>query len=52
VMRSFCELFREPDPQLGFLWGGMTMGMLLSIPLFIAGILLIGFALRRQPAYP
>jgi phosphatidylglycerol:prolipoprotein diacylglycerol transferase len=52
VMRSFCEFFREPDPQLGFLWGGMTMGMLLCIPLFIAGVLLIAFALRRQPAYP
>src|SRR6266852_9760977 len=52
VMRSFCEFFREPDPQLGFLWGGMTMGMLLSVPLFIAGVLLIAFALRRQPAYP
>jgi phosphatidylglycerol---prolipoprotein diacylglyceryl transferase len=52
VMRSFCEFFREPDLQLGFLWGGMTMGMLLSIPLFIAGALLIAFALRRQPAYP
>ncbi len=50
VVRSFCELFREPDAQLGFLWNGMTMGMLLSIPLFIAGILLIAFALRRQPA--
>jgi hypothetical protein len=25
----------------------MTMGMLLSIPLFIAGALLIAFALRR-----
>jgi phosphatidylglycerol---prolipoprotein diacylglyceryl transferase len=52
LMRSFCEFFREPDSQLGFLWGGMTMGMLLSIPLFIAGVLLIAFALRRQPAYP
>ncbi len=52
VMRSFCEFFREPDQQLGFLWGGMTMGMLLSVPLFIAGVLLIAFALRRQPAYP
>jgi phosphatidylglycerol:prolipoprotein diacylglycerol transferase len=53
VARSFCELFREPDVQLGFLWGGTTMGMLLSIPLFIAGVLLIAFALRRrQPAYP
>jgi phosphatidylglycerol---prolipoprotein diacylglyceryl transferase len=53
VARSFCELFREPDVQLGFLWGGTTMGMLLSIPLFVAGVLLIAFALRRrQPAYP
>jgi phosphatidylglycerol:prolipoprotein diacylglycerol transferase len=53
VARSFCELFREPDKQLGFLWGGATMGMLLSVPLFIAGVLLIVFALRRrQPAYP
>jgi phosphatidylglycerol---prolipoprotein diacylglyceryl transferase len=50
IVRSLCELFREPDTQLGFLWNGMTMGMLLSIPLFIAGILLIAFAMRRQPA--
>jgi phosphatidylglycerol:prolipoprotein diacylglycerol transferase len=53
VARSFCELFRQPDVQLGFLWGGTTMGTLLSIPLFIAGVMLIAFALRRrQPAYP
>jgi phosphatidylglycerol:prolipoprotein diacylglycerol transferase len=49
VMRSVCELFREPDAQLGFLWGGMTMGMLLSVPLLIAGIGLVASALRRQP---
>jgi phosphatidylglycerol---prolipoprotein diacylglyceryl transferase len=49
VMRSVCELFREPDAQLGFLWGGMTMGMLLSVPLLIAGIALVASALRRQP---
>jgi phosphatidylglycerol---prolipoprotein diacylglyceryl transferase len=49
VARSFCELFREPDVQLGFLWGGTTMGMLLSVPLLIAGIALIAFALRRKP---
>jgi len=29
----------------------MTMGMLLCLPLFIAGVLLITFALRRQPAH-
>ncbi len=45
--RSFCEFFREPDPQLGFLWGGLTMGMLLSIPLFLAGIAFVWHAMRR-----
>ncbi|MFD2185081.1 prolipoprotein diacylglyceryl transferase [Rhodoplanes azumiensis] len=49
VARSFCEFFREPDPQLGFLWGGLTMGMLLSVPLFLAGVGFITYALRRPP---
>jgi phosphatidylglycerol---prolipoprotein diacylglyceryl transferase len=49
VMRSFCELFREPDVQLGFLWRGTTMGMLLSVPLLLAGIGLVAYALRRKP---
>ena len=38
LARIACEFFREPDPQLGFLWGGLTMGMLLSVPLILAGI--------------
>src|SRR5262249_50255068 len=37
VARSIGEHFREPDPQLGFLWGGLTMGTLLSLPLMLAG---------------
>ena len=41
IARSICEFFREPDAQLGFLWGGLTMGMLLSLPLMLAGIALI-----------
>ena len=49
VARSFCEFFREPDAQLGFLWGGLTMGMLLSIPLFLAGVVLVAFALKHKP---
>ena len=52
LARSFCELFREPDAQLGFLWGGMTMGMLLSAPLMIAGVVLIGVALKRPARQP
>ena len=49
LARIVCELFREPDAQLGFLWGGLTMGMLLCIPLILAGIAVLGFALTRQP---
>ena len=49
IARSFCELFREPDPQLGFLWGGLTMGIALSVPLVLAGIAFIVAALRRAP---
>src|SRR3954452_1249143 len=49
ITRCFCELFREPDVQLGFLWGGLTMGMLLSLPLILVGIALIVAALRREP---
>ncbi len=49
IVRIFCEFFREPDPQLGFLWGGLTMGMLLSIPLILAGLLALGIAFVRQP---
>jgi phosphatidylglycerol---prolipoprotein diacylglyceryl transferase len=50
VARSFAELFREPDPQLGFLWGGLTMGMVLSLPMILAGVGFIAFALARKPA--
>jgi phosphatidylglycerol:prolipoprotein diacylglycerol transferase len=56
VARIVCEFFREPDPQLGFLFGssvdalsgGITMGMVLSLPLFLAGLVLVLRA--RRPA--
>ncbi len=48
VARMSGELFRQPDVQLGYLLFGTTMGQLLSIPLLIAGIVLIAWA-RRQP---
>ena len=39
--RLLTELFREPDAHIGFvLFGGVSMGQLLSLPLLIAGILL------------
>src|SRR4029077_5047190 len=47
LARITGECFREPDPQLGFLWGGMTMGMLLSVPMVIAGVIIIVRAWRH-----
>ncbi|TPQ30593.1 prolipoprotein diacylglyceryl transferase [Bradyrhizobium guangdongense] len=47
LARITGEHFREPDPQLGFLWGGLTMGALLSIPMLIVGVILIVLAVRR-----
>ena len=52
VARTIGEHFREPDPQLGFLWGSWTMGMLLSLPLMLAGIAIMVWALRQKPSHP
>ena len=50
VARMSGELFRQPDPQLGFLVLGTTMGQLLSVPLLVAGVLLILWARRARVA--
>lgn len=49
VARISCEFFREPDVQIGFLWGGLTMGMLLCIPLILAGLAVLAYAMTREP---
>lgn len=49
LARIGCEFFREPDAQLGYLFGqslaflggGVTMGMLLSLPMLAAGLWLV-----------
>lgn len=49
--RIFVEFFREPDPQIGYLFGGwLTMGMLLSVPMAIAGLWAIVRARRAAVA--
>src|SRR5579871_2528071 len=44
--RIFSECFREPDPQLGYFKWGLTMGMVLSFPLIIAGIGVLAWSYR------
>lgn len=49
VFRFLVELVRQPDAQLGYLWGGwLTMGQLLSVPLIVAGVVVLTYALRRK----
>ncbi|MDX1709783.1 MAG: prolipoprotein diacylglyceryl transferase [Rhodovibrionaceae bacterium] len=52
LSRFVVEYFREPDAHLGFLAGGLTMGQLLSLPMILAGIGFLVFALRASPAKP
>ena len=44
--RSLCEQWREPDPQLGFIIGHLTMGQILSSFMIIAGIFIL--LIRRR----
>lgn len=39
--RAISEQFREPDVQIGFLWGGFTMGQWLSLPITLIGLFLL-----------
>jgi phosphatidylglycerol:prolipoprotein diacylglycerol transferase len=48
VSRSLVELVRIPDPQLGYLFDGwITMGQILSVPVFLAGLGLVIYAMRK-----
>lgn len=50
LARMVGEVYRQPDAHLGFLWGGFTMGQLLSVPLVLAGAALIAAAYRGKTA--
>ena len=50
--RIFVEFFREPDVQIGYLFGGwLTMGMLLSLPMLAIGVWMIWRGLK-EPVVP
>jgi phosphatidylglycerol:prolipoprotein diacylglycerol transferase len=49
--RFMAEFFREPDAHIGYLAGEwLTMGMLLSLPMVLAGIVIMGVAYSRETA--
>ncbi|MDA5194778.1 prolipoprotein diacylglyceryl transferase [Govanella unica] len=50
--RVVVELVREPDSQLGYLFDHVTMGQLLSLPIALAGFVIIILAFRKAPLRP
>ncbi|KFX05858.1 diacylglyceryl transferase [Pectobacterium betavasculorum] len=50
LFRIITEFFRQPDAQLGLFGDLFSMGQILSLPMVIAGILMMVWAYRRQPA--
>lgn len=41
LFRIISEFFREPDPQIGYILGFITMGQILSFVLLLVGIVLL-----------
>jgi phosphatidylglycerol---prolipoprotein diacylglyceryl transferase len=51
LSRILVEFFRQPDAQLGFLFGDwLTMGMVLSLPMVLFGVWAMATARRPRPA--
>ena len=49
LSRIAVEFVRLPDSQIGYLYGGwLTMGMVLSVPLVLAGLALVVWAATRK----
>ena len=49
IFRTIAEFFREPDAHIGFdMFGWLSRGQLLSIPMIIVGALLLVYAYRSD----
>ena len=46
--RIFSELFREPDPQIGYLFNFLSMGTLLSLLMLLTGIISLTFVKKNE----
>lgn len=47
--RFLVEFYRMPDPQLGYLlWGWVTMGQILSLPMILVGAAIFAWAYSRS----
>lgn len=49
AFRILVEFFRQPDAQLGLFSGVISMGQILSLPMILAGVIMMAWAYRRRP---
>ncbi|MGL9724379.1 prolipoprotein diacylglyceryl transferase [Sodalis sp. (in: enterobacteria)] len=52
AFRILVEFFRQPDAQLGLFSGVISMGQILSLPMILAGVIMMVWAYRRRPLQP
>lgn len=50
IFRFGVEQFRQPDAHIGFLYAGLSMGQMLSIPMILLGSGVVLYALRNATA--
>ena len=48
IIRFIIEFFREPDPQVGLVFGSFSMGQMLSGSMIVAGVVLLGIIRSRR----
>jgi len=48
IFRFLVEFTREPDEYLGLLAGGLSMGQLLSLPMVLAGLIILVSSARKS----
>lgn len=48
IARTICENFRQPDAHIGYLYGPITEGMLLSAPMILVGAAWLIYLFRKK----
>ncbi len=48
IVRILVEFVREPDTQIGYIFHYFTLGQLLTLPILVASIVMLGFAVGKR----
>ena len=48
VFRIIVEFFREPDPQIGYIFSFLTLGQILSLLMMLLGVLLVVYSKKNK----